>query len=147
MTAVDAQDAAVTIDASAVAAWLLPDEASAAGDHLYAQALLRPGAFQAPALLAWEAANLLATAQRRGRITPDHADAALALLTKVGVRLEGAPDERRLQATLDLARLHALTVYDASYLEQALRTSARLATKDAALRRQATRAGVECLDL
>ena len=147
MTAVDVQGTAVTIDASAVAAWLLPDEASTAGDRLYAQALLRPGAFQAPALLAWEAAHLLAMAQRRGRLTADHADAALALLTKAGVRLEGVPDGRRLQATLDLARMHALTVYDASYLEQALRTSAQLATKDAALKRQAARAGVECLDL
>ena len=50
----------VTIDASAVAAWLLPDEASAAADRLYAEALRAAGAFQAPALFAWETGNLLA---------------------------------------------------------------------------------------
>ena len=137
----------VTIDASAVAAWLLPDEASAAADGLYAQALNMVGAFQAPALLAWEAANLLAKACRHGRITSIHADAALQVLARAGVVLERAPDERRLQSTLDLARAHGLSVYDASYLEQALRTGAPLATKDAQLKRRAKKAGVECLDL
>ena len=137
----------VTIDASAAAAWLLPDEASAAADRLYAEALQTTGAFQAPALFAWETGNLLAMAQRRSRITAAHADAALRVLSRAAVRLEGAPDEARLRATLDLARIHRLTVYDASYLEQALRTGARLATKDADLKREATKAGVECLDL
>ena len=138
---------AVTIDASAVAAWLLPDEASAAADRLYAEALRVAGAFQAPALFAWETGNLLAMAQRRGRITSAHADAALEILTRAGVRLESVPDERRLRAMLDLAHTHRLTVYDASYLEQALRTGARLATKDADLKRGAAKAGVDCLDI
>ena len=54
---------------------------------------------------------------------------------------------RCLQATLDLARTHRLTFYDAAYLEQALRTATPLATKDTDLKRQATQAGVRCLDL
>lgn len=137
----------ITIDASAAAAWLLPDEATVAGDRLYAQALQTAGAFQAPALFAWEAGNLLATACRRGRITPEHADTAMRVLARAGIRLEGAPDERCLQATLDLARMHRLTFYDAAYLEQALRTATPLATKDTDLKRQATQAGVRCLDL
>ena len=147
MPVVAAAGVPVTIDASAVAAWLLPDEASAAADRLYAEALRTAGAFQAPALFAWETGNLLAMAHRRGRITSAHAGAALRVLSRAGVRLESVPDGRRLHVLLDLARTHRLTVYDASYLEQALRTGARLATKDAGLKREAAKAGVECLDL
>jgi predicted nucleic acid-binding protein len=138
---------AVTLDASAAAAWLLPDEASAAADQLYAQALQASELLQAPSLWAWETGNLLTTACRRGRLTVRQAASALQLLRKAKVRLEAAPDEARMQATLDLARHHGLTFYDASYLEQALRTGAQLATKDAALRRQAAKAGVLCLEL
>ena len=137
----------VTLDASAVAAWLLPDEASPAADRLYAQALQASDVFQAPALWAWESGNLLTMACRRGRITMKQASEALQMLLKAKVRLEPPPDGRRMQATLELARTNSLTFYDASYLEQALRTGAQLATKDAALKRQASKAGVLCLEL
>ncbi len=137
----------VTLDASAVAAWLLPDEASPAADHLYTRAVQASDVFQAPALWAWETGNLLTTACRHGRITPAQASAALQLLGKARVRLEAPPDGSRTQATLNLAQAHALTFYDASYLEQALRTGAQLASKDAALRRAALKAGVLCLEL
>ena len=137
----------VTLDASAVAAWLLPDEASPAADRLYTDALQASDVFQAPALWAWETGNLLTTACRRGRITPAQAGDALGLLQKARVRLEAPPDGLRMRATLGLAQTHGLTFYDASYLEQALRTGAQLASKDAALRRAASKAGVLCLEL
>jgi predicted nucleic acid-binding protein len=138
---------AITIDASAVAAWLLPDEASPAADALYARALLGTEAFQAPALFAWEAGNLLNMARRRGRITPAQTQSALTLLGRANVRLEPGPETERVRATLDLARRNDLTVYDASYLEQALRTGAQLATKDSLLRSCAIKAGIECIEL
>ncbi len=137
----------VTLDASAVAAWLLPDEASEAADRLFVEAVQASELFQAPALWAWETGNLLTTACRRGRLTARQVGDALQLLDKARVRLESPPDARRAQATFDLAHAHRLSFYDAAYLEQALRTGARLATKDAALRRQALKAGVACLEL
>ena len=137
----------VTLDASAVAAWLLPDEASPAADRLYLDALQASDVFQAPALWAWETGNLVATACRRGRITSAQAGAALQLLQKARVRLETPPDGLRMQATLSLSQTHGLTFYDASYLEQALRTGAQLASKDSALRRAALNSGVLCLEL
>jgi predicted nucleic acid-binding protein len=137
----------ITIDASAVAAWLLPDEASAAADALYARALHGDEPFQAPALFAWETGNLLNMARRRGRITPAQAQTALTLLGRAKVRLETGPATERMLATLELARRTELSVYDASYLEQALRTGAQLATKDAQLRRCAAKAGVDCIGL
>ena len=47
---------------------------------------------------------------------------------------------------LDLARRFAVTVYDASYLELALREGLPLATLDRALERAARQAGVEILE-
>ena len=138
---------AITIDASAVAAWLLPDESSAAADDLYARALHGNEPFQAPALFAWETGNLLNMARRRGRITVAQAHSALRLLARAKVALEIVPELARVEATIELARRNELTVYDASYLEQALRTGAQLATKDMQLRRCALKAGVPCLDL
>lgn len=137
----------VTLDASATAAWLLPDEASAATDALYHEAVAVGGRFQAPALWMWESGNLLRTARRRGRLTPAQLDRSIGLLHLARVRLEAAPDEQRVRATLALASDHDLTFYDASYLEQALRSSARLATLDAALARAAVDLGVLCLEL
>lgn len=137
----------VTVDASATAAWLLPDEASAATDALYREAVSVADRFQAPALWMWESGNLLRSARRRGRLTAAQLDQSLGLLCKARVRLEAAPDERRVRATLALASDHDLTFCDASYLEQALRSSARLATRDVALARAAAGLGVLCLDL
>lgn len=138
---------AITVDASAAAAWLLPDEASAAADRLYEQAATDAEVFQAPALWAWETGNLLLTACRRGRIDAAQLDEALRLVDAAAVRLEAPPDAERLRATLAHAQRYGLSLYDASYLEQALRTGAHLATKDARLRRAATQAGVSCLTL
>jgi predicted nucleic acid-binding protein len=51
----------------------------------------------------------------------------------------------RLEVTLGLAREHQLSVYDATYLELALRLGLPLATLDARLRDAATRVGVQLL--
>jgi predicted nucleic acid-binding protein len=137
----------LTVDASAAAAWLLPDESSAQADALYEQALSKQLQLQAPGLWAWEMGNLLHMARRRERITSSALGHALAVLQRAQVHLEPAPDEARMLATLALSAKMALTYYDASYLEQALRTGAQLATQDAALRRAATQAGVACVPL
>ena len=139
--------ALITIDASAAAAWLLPDETSEQADELFAQAVSRSVSLQAPGLWAWEVGNLLRMAQRRGRMASGAMRQALQVLHRAGVQLEAPPDEMRMQATLDLSGETGLTFYDASYLELALRTGAQLATKDAALRRAAIKAGLDCPSL
>ena len=50
-----------------------------------------------------------------------------------------------LSNTSDLAKNHALSVYDAVYLELALRRQLPLASRDAALNKAAKRAGVRTL--
>ena len=137
----------ITLDASATAAWLLPDEANDAADLLYQRALGEDELFQAPAVWAWESGNLLRAARRRGRLTPQQLTQAVRLLHRARVRLEAAPDQERMLSTLAHAEREGLSFYDASYLEQAFRTGAQLATKDDALRRAALRIGVVCIDV
>ena len=72
---------------------------------------------------------------------------ALQVLKRAAVQLEPAPDDVQMQATLGISGDMGLTYYDASYLELALRTGSQLATKDSALRRAATKAGVICVPL
>lgn len=135
----------LTIDASAVAAWLLPDEASATADQLYMQALRERGTFQAPALLAWEVGSILRNACVRKRLTARLMTEALRLFLRAEIRLDAAPEGAAMERTLELAGIHGLSFCDASYLEQALRTGAQLATKNGLLRRQAAKAGVLCV--
>jgi len=47
--------------------------------------------------------------------------------------------------TSELAEKHGLTIYDATYLELALRRSLPLATRDAALKTAARQCGVKAL--
>ena len=49
----------VVIDASASAAWVMPDEANPAAADLYAQACVDDNTFHAPGLWPWEMGNML----------------------------------------------------------------------------------------
>ncbi len=58
----------------------------------------------------------------------------LSQIAQLAIVLEQSPDEA---AVLALARRHRLTVYDAAYLELAIREGSPLATLDTALMRAA----------
>lgn len=113
------------IDASVTACWLMPDER-----HPIAEATrlrMVEDVATVPALWWFEVRNLLITNERRGRIDGDQSARALALLAGLPMLIDRAPDEATV---LSLARRHRLTVYDAAYLELAIRESAAFATLD-----------------
>jgi predicted nucleic acid-binding protein len=95
-----------------------------------------------PALFWFEARNILIVAERRGRITPADTSAFLTDLSALQVAVDRVPDE---SVHLALARDQRLTVYDASYLELALRLNAPLATLDRALVAAANAMGAKLL--
>lgn len=125
----------LVLDASALAGWLMPDEA---GVDLAGLAVQHP-VFAAPWLLWAEIRNILIVAERRGRIGPGIVEQALEAIGDLGIVLDTAPSTA---AMLALCRTHRLTAYDALYLELALREGAALATRDAALARAATAEGI-----
>jgi len=77
-----------------------------------------------------ELRNVLVLGERRGRLTERQTVRFLRELSQLSTTLDATPDETGLMA---LARRHRLTVYDAAYLELALREQVPLATLDGAL--------------
>ena len=118
---------ATVIDASVMGAQLLNDEVFS---H-FAQAILEQLDTEeriAPIIYWYEIRNVLVKAKRRNRIDQRQLEACLIQLTDELTFREDT--ERNEAAVLDLAQRHNLTVYDATYLETAIRHKARLATFD-----------------
>ncbi len=129
------------VDALVSIAWVIGDEVSPAADAAR-QRLLHDDAV-APSLWWFEVRNVVLVNERKGRLSRDRAEGALALLRRQPVTLDHAADEERL---LDLARVHRLTVYDASYLELAHRLAAPLSSLDRRLVAAASAAGVQTVE-
>jgi predicted nucleic acid-binding protein len=134
---------AFVIDCSAAMAWLFHDEATPT-----TTALLNRLATETALVPGWwfiEVTNVLAGAERKGRITALQSGAFIADLGKLAIeRDEDAPD-RAFAHLLPLCRTHQLTSYDAVYLDLAVRRRLPLATLDDALRKTARRLGVRVL--
>jgi predicted nucleic acid-binding protein len=122
--------------------FFLPDGADDLREDVVAA--LSAGSVVVPQHWRLEVANLAMTAVRRGRLSDDLLPSVMTRLADLMKRLadfivETDPQTERnaWSATLDLSRRHSLTLYDAAYLELALRTGARIATSDKRLRRAA----------
>ena len=122
------------VDASVVGSWLLPDENHP--EAVTALDRLKDDEAFAPSLLWFELRNLLLANERRRRITPSQTAVALNLVRELPLRFDSQPGS---DTTLQLARAHKLTVYDAVYLELAVRRHLPLVTFDAALAEAASR--------
>ena len=129
---------AFVVDASVSAAWLLPDEATPYTDAaLHATTTTE---VWVPALWLLEMANLLQSAQRRRRINA--AQRAELAAAAAGLRLQVCSEPVTLLTIDRLAAEHALSAYDACYLELALRRRLPLATLDQDLLAAMQRCGV-----
>lgn len=135
----------LVLDGSATLAWLYPDETTAAILAVFDQ-VIQDGA-TVPDLWRIEIANSLTVGVRRGRITLDERAASLSDLSDLVVVTDRETGTRIWSDTLQLADRHKLTVYDATYLELALRLSLPLATLDEDLRAAAKRERVPLLGL
>jgi predicted nucleic acid-binding protein len=122
----------LVLDSSVVGCWCFPDEANPIADLAFEQ--VGAGAAIAPVLWWFEVRNVLVVNERRGRIDPPGSAAFLADLALLRIDLDRQADG---EMVLALARSHRLTVYDAAYLELALRADAPLATLDEQLARAA----------
>ena len=77
--------------------------------------------------------------ERRGLVSEADTNRTLRDWSRIGIKIDPSPDETAIMA---VARRHRLTVYDAAYLELALRERLDLATLDASLAEAARREGV-----
>jgi predicted nucleic acid-binding protein len=130
----------LVLDASVAAAWFFPDEINDYSDGIMA-GLQTTGAL-VPAIWPLEVTNVMLVGERNGRLTEAQTAYLLQFLCDMPIRIDDALVVSRLSSVLNLAREHRLSVYDASYLELAMREGLALATQDRRLREAAERAGV-----
>ena len=131
------------VDASLTLAWCFADEATRYSREVLAA--LETTYALAPALWPFEVANVLALAERRGRITPEGTAEFLERLRRLPIQIERREALWICQQVLPLTREHRLSAYDAAYLELATRERMPLATLDDELQKAAHAAGVSLL--
>ena len=135
--------ATFVVDCSIAMAWLFSDEATpktaALLNRLTTETALVPAGWFI------EITNVLAMAERKGRIKPMESDAFIADLSKLGIERDDEAPDRAFTHLLALCRKHRLSSYDAIYLDLAVRRNLPLATLDDALRKAAHKVGVRLL--
>ena len=134
----------VVVDASMAVAWLFDDERTDAA-HDVMRRVAAAGAV-VPSLWRLEVANMLRNAVRRGRCDEDYVDRSLERLGRLAIVTDDETDSQAWGATRALARELGLTLYDAAYLELAIRKGGVLASGDADLLAAAERRGVDVLN-
>ena len=131
------------LDSSTALAWVLPDESSPESDALLDR--IADAGAAVPGLWHLETANILLVAERRGRVTAIERQKALSALADLPIQVDPHTAGQAWTNTLTLAAAHNLTVYDASYLELAMRAGLPLASLDRVLRLAAEACGVRLL--
>jgi predicted nucleic acid-binding protein len=118
----------LVLDSSITLAWAYSDETTQPVLQIFE--LLSQGGAWVPGLWRLEVANVLEMGVRRKRHDKNFRDATLADLAQLPIQVDPLTDQQEWSATLRLAERHHLTLYDAAYLELALRRNLPLATLD-----------------
>ena len=130
----------LVVDASIALTWCFEDEVTKATEAVGAQ-VDADGAV-VPNLWRLEIANALLIAERRGRLDKPGVAQRLELLAALPIAIDSDTDAHAWNDTMLLARAERLTLYDAAYLELAIRRDVELASLDRDLRRAARKMGV-----
>ena len=128
------------LDTSVAVSWFFEAEAGAYTDAVLES--LTEWEAVVPSLWPLEVANVLLVAERRRRCSEAEAVRFIELLESLPIAVDDDTARRALHGTYQLAREHALTAYDAAYLELAMRLGVPLVTLDRQLAEAAVKAGV-----
>ena len=130
------------VDASVGFAWVHPSQATLETDR-WLNAVAAGARVIVPSLWFLEMANVLLMAQRRHRLTAMQRKAALEKLAAMQFTVDEAAGRIAFGKVSELAEKYGLTIYDATYLELALRRSLPLASRDETLRSAARGCGLK----
>lgn len=133
----------LVLDSSVTLAWVYQEETTSPVDEVF-EKLSQAGAW-VPALWRLEVANVLQMGVKRRRHGIDFRDSAFSDLALFPIHVDPETDRHAWSATSRLADLRGLTLYDAAYLELAIRRGLPLATLDQDLRAAATSESVQLL--
>ena len=134
---------AFVLDCSVTMTWVFPDEATEATDALLES--LAEGNALVPSLWPVEVGNVLLAASRRGRVATEEWSRVRDIIEALPIRIDPVSLPRVLGTSLSLAHRHNLSLYDAMYLELAIRMRMPLATLDRTLGAAGRAAGIEVL--
>ena len=135
----------LVLDGSATLAWVYPDETTPAIVAAFDR-ILQNGAW-VPELWSVEVANALTMGVRRRRITANERNEILTDLALLPISIDRETGKNAWARTIELADAHLLSVYDATYLELAIRRMLPLSTLDSDLRRAAEAEGLTLLGI
>jgi predicted nucleic acid-binding protein len=133
----------LVIDASIALAWCFRDEQS--GDVMALLDRVHDETAMVPPLWRVEVANALLMAERRRRVEQAEVERLIELLSELPIVVDDVSSGHDWSDTLLLARNDRLTLYDATYLELAMREGLPLATLDTDLAVAARRHGVHTI--
>lgn len=133
----------LVLDASMTVSWLFDAEHTEAAQAILKQVAAEGAAV--PSLWRLEVANVLKNAVRRGRCDEAYVDRCLERLGRLPIQIDSETDKQAWGQTRRLAHDQDLSLYDAAYLELAVRRQSTLASNDAALLKAAQSIGIEIL--
>lgn len=131
----------LVLDASATLTWCFADEDGAYGEELIDE-VANSGAV-VPVIWSLEITNAIVVAERRNRLSATDGGTFISLVQELPIAIDGGSPTVVFGTTMELAREHGLSSYDASYLELAVRMELPLATLDRKLESAARNLGVE----
>jgi len=132
------------LDASVTMAWCFEDERTDLTEGVL-DSLAEGGEAVVPPIWAYEVANVLVGAQQRGRLTAARVASFMEDLQDFAIQTDPQVEGRVLGPVAALARERRLTVYDAAYLELAMRSGLPIATLDERLQHAAGEVGVRLI--
>lgn len=131
----------IVLDCSVAVAWCFEDETSASADAAL-EKTCADGAL-VPTLWPLELQNVLIVAERRGRIQRAASARFLEVAGSLPIQVDAECPDWRSGSLISVARDLNISVYDAAYVELAMRQGAPLATLDKKLQKAAQKAGVK----
>lgn len=135
----------IVVDASLTLTWCLLDEKHPGAERVLEESY--KASMHVPQHWALEVSNGLVMAMKRGRISESEIYEALAFLAVFDFFPDAFTASAAKSTALALAIRHRLTLYDAAYLELALRLGHPLATLDQKLAKAAEEEGVEVMKI
>ncbi len=134
---------AIVVDCSVAVAWFAPSQATDLSRR--SRLVVEDEGAIVPFIFPIELANALVMLERRGRLGSVDVNMAIRGLELIDLQIDMTSCESAVRTLRPLAIAHRLTVYDAAYLELALRTGLPLATRDRDLMAAAVAAGAPLL--
>ena len=132
------------LDNSVAMRWIL--ESPKQADQLYAESVLHTlveAEVVVPNLWHLEACNVLLVAEKRKELTGSEVERFISQLENLPIFADSMTALKSFNRTLNLARVHKLSSYDAAYLELAIREGFPLATLDKELIKAAKKSDVK----